>query len=164
MDAPGLSALSIPWELHSWSSEVANPISHLIQFRSLLRQSSQFSNYNFRDYARRKTRDSFREHKDETEERRIQELIQDGLQNLRLLKVSGRLCGVGMAVRCFLGGPVVARLRHVLRLTLERFLPFKPQYPYVRCQVREANEFYRDKPLSASSIRWISWWWRARRQ
>ncbi|KAI2786667.1 hypothetical protein POX_g09055 [Penicillium oxalicum] len=55
-------------------------------FRSLLRQSSQFSNYNFRDYARRKTRDSFREHKGETEERRIQELIQDGLQNLRLLK------------------------------------------------------------------------------
>ncbi|KAJ5152986.1 LYR family protein [Penicillium canariense] len=55
-------------------------------FRSLLRQSNQFSNYNFRDYARRKTRDSFRAHKDESEERRIQELIQDGLQSLRLLK------------------------------------------------------------------------------
>lgn len=107
-------------------------ILHLMQFRSLLRQSSQFSNYNFRDYARRKTRDSFREHKDETEERRIQELIQDGLQNLRLLKVSGWLCGVGMAARSFFGGPVVARSRHALRLTLERFLPFKPQYP---CEV-----------------------------
>ncbi|KAJ5594482.1 LYR family protein [Penicillium hispanicum] len=55
-------------------------------FRSLLRQSSQFSNYNFREYARRKTRDSFREHQTETEERRIQELVQEGLQNLRLLK------------------------------------------------------------------------------
>ncbi|KAF3390192.1 LYR motif-containing protein 4 [Penicillium rolfsii] len=55
-------------------------------FRSLMRQSSQFSNFNFRDYARRKTRDSFREHKNETEERRIQELIQDGLKNLRMLK------------------------------------------------------------------------------
>jgi hypothetical protein len=64
-------------------------VSDTIQFRSLLRQSSQFSNFNFRDYARRKTRDSFREHKNETEERRIQELIQDGLQNLRMLKVSG---------------------------------------------------------------------------
>lgn len=64
-------------------------MSDTIQFRSLLRQSSQFSNFNFRDYARRKTRDSFREHKNETEERRIQELIQDGLQNLRMLKVSG---------------------------------------------------------------------------
>ncbi|KAM0096954.1 hypothetical protein ACP6JE_008535 [Aspergillus fumigatus] len=57
-------------------------------FRSLLRQSSQFSNYNFREYARRRTRDAFREHQHETEERRIQELIQDGLQNLRMLKVS----------------------------------------------------------------------------
>jgi len=55
-------------------------------FRSLLRQSSQFSNYNFREYARRKTRDSFREHQNESEERRIQELIQTGLQDLRLLK------------------------------------------------------------------------------
>ncbi|KAF7170239.1 hypothetical protein CNMCM5623_002716 [Aspergillus felis] len=55
-------------------------------FRSLLRQSSQFSNYNFREYARRRTRDAFREHQHETEERRIQELIQDGLQNLRMLK------------------------------------------------------------------------------
>lgn len=59
-----------------------------VQFRSLLRQSSQFSNYNFREYARRKTRDSFREHQNETEERRIQELIQGGLQDLCLLKVS----------------------------------------------------------------------------
>ncbi|CAG8106123.1 unnamed protein product [Penicillium nalgiovense] len=57
-------------------------------FRSLLRYSGQFSNYNFREYARRKTRDSFREHQNTTEERRVQELIQEGLQNLRLLKVS----------------------------------------------------------------------------
>ncbi|KAF4156555.1 hypothetical protein CNMCM6936_006451 [Aspergillus lentulus] len=55
-------------------------------FRSLLRQSSQFSNYNFREYARRRTRDAFREHQHETEERRIQELVQDGLQSLRMLK------------------------------------------------------------------------------
>ncbi|KAI9927969.1 hypothetical protein ASPWEDRAFT_42121 [Aspergillus wentii DTO 134E9] len=54
--------------------------------RSLLRQSSQFSNYNFREYARRRTRDAFREHQKESEERRIQELIQDGLQNLRSMK------------------------------------------------------------------------------
>ncbi|KAJ5772143.1 LYR family protein [Penicillium odoratum] len=55
-------------------------------FRSLMRQSTQFSNYNFREYAIRKTRDSFREHQNETEDRRIQELIQSGLQDLRLLK------------------------------------------------------------------------------
>ncbi|CAI7630378.1 unnamed protein product [Penicillium viridicatum] len=55
-------------------------------FRSLLRYSGQFSNYNFREYARRKTRDSFREHQNTTEERRVQELIQEGLQSLRLMK------------------------------------------------------------------------------
>ncbi|KAJ5632935.1 hypothetical protein N7490_009274 [Penicillium lividum] len=55
-------------------------------FRSLMRQSTQFSNYNFREYAIRKTRDSFREHQNESEDRRIQELIQSGLQDLRLLK------------------------------------------------------------------------------
>ncbi|KAJ5652411.1 hypothetical protein N7507_009837 [Penicillium longicatenatum] len=55
-------------------------------FRSLMRQSTQFSNYNFREYARRKTRDAFREHQNESEDRRIQELIQSGLQDLRLLK------------------------------------------------------------------------------
>ncbi|KAL2831210.1 hypothetical protein BDW59DRAFT_158154 [Aspergillus cavernicola] len=55
-------------------------------FRSLLRQSSQFSNYSFREYALRRTRDSFREHQRETEDRKIQELIQEGLQNLRMMK------------------------------------------------------------------------------
>lgn len=59
------------------------------QFRSLLRYSGQFSNYNFREYARRKTRDSFRENQNATEERRVQELMQEGLQSLRLMKVSG---------------------------------------------------------------------------
>ncbi|KAJ5885005.1 LYR family protein [Penicillium taxi] len=69
-------------------SAVQRPTSFQVRslFRSLLRQSSQFSNYNFREYARRKTIDSFREHQQKSEERQIQELIQDGLQNLRLLK------------------------------------------------------------------------------
>ncbi|KAH8426426.1 hypothetical protein N8T08_008876 [Aspergillus melleus] len=55
-------------------------------FRSLLRQSSQFSSFNFREYARRRTRDAFREHQNETEARKVQEQIQDGLQNLRMMK------------------------------------------------------------------------------
>lgn len=55
-------------------------------FRSLLRQSSQFSNYNFREYARRRTKDAFRECQNETEDRKIQELIQEGLMNLRMMK------------------------------------------------------------------------------
>ncbi|KAF9888397.1 hypothetical protein FE257_008675 [Aspergillus nanangensis] len=47
---------------------------------------SLFSNYNFREYARRRTIDAFREHQHETEDRKVQEFMQDGLQNLRMMK------------------------------------------------------------------------------
>ncbi|EFR02560.1 hypothetical protein MGYG_09091 [Nannizzia gypsea CBS 118893] len=57
-------------------------------FRSLLRQANQFSAYNFREYARRRTIDAFREHQHETEERKIQELMQKGLTNLQMMKVA----------------------------------------------------------------------------
>ncbi|KAL8772055.1 MAG: hypothetical protein Q9209_002721 [Squamulea sp. 1 TL-2023] len=56
-------------------------------FRSLLRQSSQFAAYNFREYAKRRTRDAFRENRAETEEGRVQELMQKGLKELQVLKV-----------------------------------------------------------------------------
>src|SRR4051812_48348298 len=56
-------------------------------YRSLLRQSSQFANYNFRQYARRRTRDAFREHQHESDQRRIQELVQKGLKELQVMKV-----------------------------------------------------------------------------
>lgn len=57
------------------------------KFRSLLRQSSQFAAYNFREYARRRTIDAFREHHTETDERKKQELIQRGLKELQVIKV-----------------------------------------------------------------------------
>jgi hypothetical protein len=60
---------------------------HHIQYRSLLRQSSQFAAYNFREYAKRRTRDAFRDSKNVTEERTIQELVQKGLSELQMLKV-----------------------------------------------------------------------------
>lgn len=59
-------------------------------YRSLLRQSRQFAAYNFREYAKRRTRDAFREHSKETEERRVQELMQKGLKELQILKVRER--------------------------------------------------------------------------
>ena len=59
-------------------------------YRSLLRQSSQFANYNFRTYARRRTRDAFREHQQEREDRKIQELVQKGLKELQMMKVGSR--------------------------------------------------------------------------
>lgn len=56
-------------------------------YRSLLRQASQFAAYNFREYAKRRARDAFREHRGEAEERRVQELMQRGLRELQMLKV-----------------------------------------------------------------------------
>ncbi|KAJ9653242.1 hypothetical protein H2198_007545 [Neophaeococcomyces mojaviensis] len=55
-------------------------------YRSLLRQSKQFANYNFRSYAWRRTRDAFREHQREKDARRVQELMQDGLKELQVMK------------------------------------------------------------------------------
>lgn len=57
------------------------------QYRQLLRQSEQFTAYNFREYAKRRTRDAFREHKGEQDQRKVQELIQKGLNELQVLKV-----------------------------------------------------------------------------
>ncbi|KGM91890.1 uncharacterized protein PADG_12031 [Paracoccidioides brasiliensis Pb18] len=55
-------------------------------FRSLLRQSRQFAAYNFREYAWRRTIDAYREHQHETDPRKIQELMQKGIENLRMMK------------------------------------------------------------------------------
>jgi hypothetical protein len=57
------------------------------QYRQLLRQGNQFSAYNFREYAKRRTRDAFRENKGVDDPRRVQELVQKGLQDLQMLKV-----------------------------------------------------------------------------
>lgn len=57
------------------------------QYRQLLRQGNQFAAYNFREYAKRRTRDAFREHRSVEDPRRIQELMQKGLKDLQMLKV-----------------------------------------------------------------------------
>ncbi|RMZ23877.1 hypothetical protein D0859_12073 [Hortaea werneckii] len=56
-------------------------------YRSLYRQARQFAAYNFREYAKRRTTDAFREHKSESDARRIQELMQYGLKELQALKL-----------------------------------------------------------------------------
>ena len=58
-----------------------------LQYRQLLRQGEQFAAYNFREYAKRRTRDAFREHKDEQDPRKVQELVQHGLKELQGMKV-----------------------------------------------------------------------------
>ncbi|CCU77770.1 unnamed protein product [Blumeria hordei] len=55
-------------------------------YRQLLRQSQQFASYNFREYAKRKTRDSFRENRDVQDNLSIQKLIQKGQKDLQSLK------------------------------------------------------------------------------
>jgi hypothetical protein len=57
------------------------------QYRSLLRQANQFASYNFREYAKRRTRDAFRENKDEIDERKVRDLLQKGLTELEVMKV-----------------------------------------------------------------------------
>ncbi|MCJ1411966.1 hypothetical protein MMC19_006058 [Ptychographa xylographoides] len=55
-------------------------------FRSLLRQSSQFAAYNFREYAKRRTKDAFHENRSELDERKVQGCIQHGLKELQMMK------------------------------------------------------------------------------
>ncbi|KAJ2990073.1 hypothetical protein NUW58_g3139 [Xylaria curta] len=57
-----------------------------IQYRQLLRTSDQFQAYNFREYAKRRTRDAFRESKSVEDPREIQNLIQKGLKDLQIMK------------------------------------------------------------------------------
>ncbi|KAH7013678.1 hypothetical protein EDB80DRAFT_863606 [Ilyonectria destructans] len=55
-------------------------------YRQLLRQGEQFAAYNFREYAKRRTRDAFRENMTERDPRKVQELVQKGLKDLQGLK------------------------------------------------------------------------------
>jgi hypothetical protein len=71
-----------------------------MQYRQLLRQGNQFAAYNFREYAKRRTRDAFRENKSVEDPRRIQELMQKGLKDLQMLKV--RRCSVVPLLRRWL--------------------------------------------------------------
>ena len=52
-----------------------------------MRQSKQFAAYNFREYAKRRTVDAFREARSESDARKVQELMQKGLKELQVLKV-----------------------------------------------------------------------------
>lgn len=55
-------------------------------YKALLRHSARFSDYNFREYALRRTRDAFQQHKGETDSQAINRLYYDGLNNLTILK------------------------------------------------------------------------------
>ena len=122
-------------------------------YRSLLRTSRQFAAYNFREYAKRRTRDAFREHSTETDGRRIQELMQKGLKELQMLKVSAtmaELCGfsmVSMQEHCGELLPGATQDRRVL-----------PQSPWLTMACAETNSGITIFPTgSVSGRRWQDW-------
>jgi hypothetical protein len=53
-----------------------------------MRQSNEFAAYNFREYAKRRTRDAFREHAADTDEKVVRGLLEKGKKELQVLKVS----------------------------------------------------------------------------
>ncbi|RDA95410.1 hypothetical protein CP533_3438 [Ophiocordyceps camponoti-saundersi (nom. inval.)] len=55
-------------------------------YRQLLRQGGQFSAYNFREYAKRRTRDAFHENRGVQDPSEVQELVQKGLRELQVMK------------------------------------------------------------------------------
>ncbi|KAI1501667.1 hypothetical protein F5X99DRAFT_382096 [Biscogniauxia marginata] len=55
-------------------------------YRQMLRQGQRFQAYNFREYAKRRTRDAFRENMNVEDPRQIQDLIQKGLKELQVMK------------------------------------------------------------------------------
>ena len=75
-----------------------------LQYRQLLKQGGQFAAYNFREYAKRRTRDAFRENKDVDDPQKVQELIRQGVRELQVLKV--RLASNNQRQQC-LRRPVV---------------------------------------------------------
>lgn len=58
----------------------------LYLYRNLLRESSKFQNYNFREYALRRVRYSFQQHKNEGDASKIQEFVKCAEENLQLIK------------------------------------------------------------------------------
>lgn len=58
----------------------------LALYKKLLRESAKFSGYNYRSYAQRRIKDAFREHKHETDQSKIDSLIQKGQENLEIIK------------------------------------------------------------------------------
>eukprot|EP00283_Hemiselmis_rufescens_P010792 CAMPEP_0173436130 /NCGR_PEP_ID=MMETSP1357-20121228/15776_1 /TAXON_ID=77926 /ORGANISM="Hemiselmis rufescens, Strain PCC563" /LENGTH=91 /DNA_ID=CAMNT_0014401185 /DNA_START=106 /DNA_END=381 /DNA_ORIENTATION=- len=55
-------------------------------YRELLRHGNRFSNYNFKEYALRRTRDDFRANMSVTDGARVAELLSKGKADLEVVK------------------------------------------------------------------------------
>lgn len=58
----------------------------LALYRDLLRHGNKFSNYNFRAYALRRSKDAFRNHQNEADPSTIGQLLKQGEQELQVVK------------------------------------------------------------------------------
>ncbi|KAI8811934.1 hypothetical protein BJ742DRAFT_796092 [Cladochytrium replicatum] len=58
-------------------------------YRSLLRSSRLFSQYNYRQYVRRRSHDAFREHQFESDPATIETLYQNGVRELDIARRQG---------------------------------------------------------------------------
>jgi hypothetical protein len=56
-----------------------------------MRQSNEFAAYNFREYAKRRTKDAFRENHGEADPEKVKGLLEKGHKELQVLKVGACL-------------------------------------------------------------------------
>ncbi|CAL8467311.1 g6848 [Coccomyxa elongata] len=55
-------------------------------YRSFLKHGAKFPNYNIREYVRRKAKEGFRAHREETDAQKLSGLLQDAKQELEVVK------------------------------------------------------------------------------
>ncbi|XP_044745606.1 LYR motif-containing protein 4 [Coccinella septempunctata] len=63
-----------------------NRIQILSLYKTLLREASKFSSYNFRNYALRRIKDSFKENKNLNNEESIESHLSEARKNLEIIK------------------------------------------------------------------------------
>ncbi|KAK9447584.1 uncharacterized protein V1518DRAFT_407107 [Limtongia smithiae] len=78
-----MSATAAAAVVHSHGTHVP---ATLALYRSMLRTSRLFSDYNFREYALRRTRDAFRAHRDAADPRAVETFLNEAESQLALLK------------------------------------------------------------------------------
>ncbi|XP_021347081.1 LYR motif-containing protein 4B-like [Mizuhopecten yessoensis] len=70
-------------------------------YKNLLKECNKFNTYNYRTYAVRRTKDAFRDYKNETDPSVIQQLITKAESNLEMVKrqvLIGQMYGEGNLV------------------------------------------------------------------
>jgi len=55
-------------------------------YKELMRTGKQFGSYNFREYAKRRVRDAFKEHKSESDSEKIKQFISKAQENLAIMR------------------------------------------------------------------------------